>query len=319
MSQARYRFGEAVAELQLEDPAAERYVELVYGACAAPDAPIDARFRIEDGGGGWRLRTTGAVGRLSHGSGLALLRGIGVQDDLEIDRDAGLIRREGDGATVMRWEGEDLWVSSEHAPSRVLIEAAVCRTLVGQPSLLLLHAGAVVIEGAALLLVAPSGGGKTTLTMALSDRGHGLLTDELALWDRRDGAIVPFPRTLFPRQPGVRDDSAPRLARSPNDWGPRPGRTGLGGALFLGEQGAEVAFRPFVPSLETLTELRPLTHSFLVASTWGMTEGAWLVRYASVAAGLAALPCAHLSLGSVEETADAIEAWARQVLKLDAR
>lgn len=50
-------------------------------------------------------------------------------------------------------------------------------------NLLLLHAGAVVKNGRALLMPATPGSGKSTLTAALSLRGWRLLSDEFGAWD----------------------------------------------------------------------------------------------------------------------------------------
>lgn len=67
-----------------------------------------------------------------------------------------------------------------------------------------LHAGAVSIGDAALVLPAKSNHGKTTLTAALLRRGTAYLSDEYALIDDR-GLVHPFPRDLrFDTEQGVR-------------------------------------------------------------------------------------------------------------------
>ncbi len=59
--------------------------------------------------------------------------------------------------------------------------------LIGQRlnHLLLLHAGALVKDGRALVLPALPGSGKSTLTAAMSLRGWRLLSDEFGAWDPR--------------------------------------------------------------------------------------------------------------------------------------
>ncbi|MGA7955289.1 MAG: hypothetical protein WCA07_17395 [Gloeobacterales cyanobacterium] len=57
-----------------------------------------------------------------------------------------------------------------------------------------LHGGAVANEDGAILLLAPSGQGKTTLTLALMARGFTPFTDDIILLDRHTLAVRPFPR-----------------------------------------------------------------------------------------------------------------------------
>jgi hypothetical protein len=61
---------------------------------------------------------------------------------------------------------------------------------------LVLHAGAVALRGAAVVLPAPPDSGKTTLTAALVREGFRYLSDEAALLDPRTGLVHPFPRAL---------------------------------------------------------------------------------------------------------------------------
>ena len=63
-----------------------------------------------------------------------------------------------------------------------------------------LHAGAVVRGGAAVLLPAGSGSGKTTLTAGLLTRGFRLFSDEVAAIDVASGQLVGYPRALSVRR-----------------------------------------------------------------------------------------------------------------------
>ncbi|MDA1228698.1 MAG: hypothetical protein O3A33_12175 [Chloroflexi bacterium] len=72
---------------------------------------------------------------------------------------------------------------------------------------LLLHAGSLSKNGKGLILPAPSESGKTSLTMALTRRGFGYMSDEFGMVDTvgEDIMLHPFPkpfsiknRTLFP-------------------------------------------------------------------------------------------------------------------------
>jgi hypothetical protein len=57
-----------------------------------------------------------------------------------------------------------------------------------------LHGGAVANKHGAILLLAPSGHGKTTLTLALMARGFIPFTDDIILLDPHTLVVQPFPR-----------------------------------------------------------------------------------------------------------------------------
>lgn len=61
---------------------------------------------------------------------------------------------------------------------------------------LIIHAGAVEKNGMAVILPAPPGSGKSTLTAGLVLSGWRLLSDELTLIDRKTGLIHPLPRPV---------------------------------------------------------------------------------------------------------------------------
>jgi hypothetical protein len=59
-----------------------------------------------------------------------------------------------------------------------------------------LHAAALEVAGRACLLVAPSGGGKSTTTWALLHHGFKYLSDELGPVDLRTLEVHPYPHAL---------------------------------------------------------------------------------------------------------------------------
>jgi HprK-related kinase A len=61
---------------------------------------------------------------------------------------------------------------------------------------LILHAAVLERSGAALVLPAPPGSGKSTLCAGLASRGWRLLSDELALLSPASGEIVPLARPI---------------------------------------------------------------------------------------------------------------------------
>jgi hypothetical protein len=65
-----------------------------------------------------------------------------------------------------------------------------------RPELLFLHAAALASRERAFLLVAPSGGGKSTTAWALTHHGFGYLSDELAPVELAGLAVHPYRRAL---------------------------------------------------------------------------------------------------------------------------
>lgn len=58
---------------------------------------------------------------------------------------------------------------------------------------LVLQASAVVIDGRALLIEGPPGSGKSSLALALIDRGAGLIGDDAVTLSVTDGALIAHP------------------------------------------------------------------------------------------------------------------------------
>jgi len=62
---------------------------------------------------------------------------------------------------------------------------------------LLVHAGAVVKNGRAILLPGKSESGKTTLTLGLMNHGYKHLTDEVGAIHHETAEVVPFQRPIY--------------------------------------------------------------------------------------------------------------------------
>ena len=62
---------------------------------------------------------------------------------------------------------------------------------------LFVHAGVVARDGAAVLLPAPPGHGKSTTVAGLVQAGFDFLSDEAAALDVTDGTVHPFPRPIM--------------------------------------------------------------------------------------------------------------------------
>lgn len=73
---------------------------------------------------------------------------------------------------------------------------------------LIIHAAVVERGGLAAVLPGRPGAGKSTLCAALVQRGWRLMTDELALFSRSDGRLVPLPRPV-----SLKNESIALMAR----------------------------------------------------------------------------------------------------------
>ena len=93
----------------------------------------------------------------------------------------------------------------------------VCVAQSVQTGMLFLHAGSVGVGGAAALLIAPTGGGKSTTALAVAQRGHAFLGDDVAAVRLATRELLPFPRSA-----GLREGP---LAASLERPGPAPAAT----------------------------------------------------------------------------------------------
>lgn len=82
---------------------------------------------------------------------------------------------------------------------RELHHRVVRRFIEVRPDLLWIHAGAVSFGGRAIVLVGPSGQGKSTIVEALLDWGCSYLSDEIAPIDPITVAVLPFPVSPWKR------------------------------------------------------------------------------------------------------------------------
>jgi hypothetical protein len=88
-------------------------------------------------------------------------------------------------AAVLSWLDDQLTVGVQHR----------------RPDLFFVHAAALGRDGRALLLVAESGGGKSTTSWAALHHGFALLSDELAPIDPATQHVHPHPRALCLKSP----------------------------------------------------------------------------------------------------------------------
>jgi hypothetical protein len=83
-----------------------------------------------------------------------------------------------------------------------------------RPELYFVHAGVLERGGRALMVVAPSGGGKSTTVWGLVHHGFRYLSDELAPIDVRTMRVHPYPRAITLKRRPPRAYPLPKRARS---------------------------------------------------------------------------------------------------------
>jgi hypothetical protein len=104
------------------------------------------------------------------------------------------VRSQGSEMAIVR-DGE---VAAAYGDAQLLLTQlewhTVTTALEATEAYLPIHGAVLARDGAAVLLLAESGGGKTTLTLGLMRRGWQPLADDIALIDTQTLAIQPFPR-----------------------------------------------------------------------------------------------------------------------------
>ncbi|KQQ87055.1 HprK-related kinase A [Massilia sp. Leaf139] len=156
----RLQTGPFVACIHSSLPALAVALERMYGAYPLMDADTPADFDV-------LLRSPRGLRRLIKPQVYFHYDGLAPFQPLPLDQ------------TYPMFEWAMNWCISNHAHSWLVIHAAV-----------------VEREGAAVILPAPAGSGKSTLCAALVARGWRLLSDELTLIRVDDGRIDPVPRPV---------------------------------------------------------------------------------------------------------------------------
>lgn len=142
----------------------------------------------------FRIRTT------SQACGELVLRAIGACRSPDVADDAPTYVLEV-GEEFAHLDLDDKMVLRKARPGNAfshLVWHFMSQAVAGVRHVLVVHAGVVVApDGNAVLLPAPSGGGKTTLTAGLVRAGFSYLSDEMAAVDPESREVLPVPRSLF--------------------------------------------------------------------------------------------------------------------------
>lgn len=194
--------------------------------------------------------------------------------------------------------------------NRAVVEAS-------RDDFLLVHAGAVARNGAAVLLPGPPGCGKTTLTAALLRSGFAYLSDESPALEAVTGLLHPYPKALSV-EIGAREalaDLEPRGAeRPPSGWAwdqwivdPRAvsGSGGIAGPVPV----RMVVFPEYVGGAETWLEPLPRAQAVLLLAANSFNFGDRPAAHLrAVAALVGGATCHRLTSGEAAAAATVVAA-----------
>ena len=185
-----------------------------------------------------------------------------------------------------------------------------------------IHAGAVVYNGAALIIAGRSGQGKTTLVLGLLRRGLGLLSDEFAIADSAQPLILPYRRSLHIR-PGTPDlipelsflhDQPQQRLGGGIEWSLTPDQ--LARALPCGLASAaplrHVLLLDGPPQPQAEPALVPISAALaaieLLRGTWAASVD-FTGGLARIGRLLDGVTCARLRAGALDPTLDVLMQW----------
>jgi hypothetical protein len=216
-------------------------------------------------------------------------------------------------------------VNLDEAPPESVSDLIVCAAQSIQPHVRFLHAGTVGIGGVGALLIAPSGGGKSTTALAVARRGHAFLGDDVAAVRVDAREVLPFPRAAGLRdgplarslEPQVRAcrplrvrqrSGAERTLVRVSDlfpWsvsGPLPLRF----AFVLDALAEQATLEDFRPGLDERARLQCIATD--TSTAWAVSPGRDLMLLLSVVSLLSGLRCHLVHRGTPDATAGLIEA-----------
>lgn len=333
---AAYRFGEVVVELFSQDDAILRSFSQLYAECSVRPASAAGHLRLK-----CFVRPVPESGLVS--TTFELPAAVDLVEValavLQVRQNAYYVARELAGAewrlvtsvadpsvTLLAVRGGDTVFDPAQLWPTFLRDFLVGTALTSQKEILFLHAASVAVRGRGVLFIGRGGTGKTTLALALTTRGHGLLGDDYASLHMRDLALLPFRRNVHirpgPRAQGVEQalqggryeleafaDGQRRLNATARDLfpaAPAP-RVPLAAAFFLGRFSPEPCLTPLRVSLEQLELLKPLASSGPIRASWGLSPGRRLLGFLRVIDILSKVHCYWLDVGRPEETAAHVE------------
>jgi hypothetical protein len=329
-----FRFGDALLQVVSDHASLLQELDAFYGDCRVPEPSPDG-FRIRCAASllpGVPLLVLSFDGpRQPDLIGVALspyrfrLRQHYVEAPTPVPGWRLLVNGHADNRLLVATNGRVGLVNLDEAPAEFVIDLIVTAVVSVQLGVLFLHAASVGVGGSGALVLGPTEGGKSTTALAVAQRGHAFLGDDIAAVRLATRELLPFPKSA-----GVREGSQARslerqmrgcrhLLATTRDgirrtlvrvsdlfpWsvsGPLPLRF----AFLLEGLADRAAISPFRPGLAELPRLKPMVTDS--SATWGISPGRDLLLFLSVVNLLSGLHCHLVQRGSPEETARVIEA-----------
>jgi hypothetical protein len=229
-----------------------------------------------------------------------------------------ITRRPGCGGLVISRDRLDPVLTSDDGQFVFLFEKDMTIELQKlRHDLYFLHSAAVAAERRALLIIAPSGFGKSTLTWGLLHEGFSYLSDELAPVDLDRMAVLPYPHAIClktaPPSPYRLPDQTLRTSRTmhiPADCLPAKvgsESTHLEAVFFL-----RVKHRLFVPSINPISRAEAAARLFANALNPLAHRGEGLDGAMQIVGKTA---CFELALGNLSATCALVRDAYRDVAK----
>lgn len=180
------------------------------------------------------------------------------------------------------------------------------------------HAAAVAVARGAIVIVAESGTGKTTLSLALLDRGARLLSDEFVFLRKTDRLTAGYQRTFMIREPALAEIANRRVHElcEKTEW--RRSSAGFkiwhtidptdvyGPEVFVDSRplaGIVVVRRPATLAEPACDKIAASVGSLELSRRLN-SEATGLSRLAEIAELVAGVPTYELTLGSLDRTAE---------------
>ena len=205
------------------------------------------------------------------------------------------------------------------------VEYLVGITLGAQPGMLPIHGAAVLMGEAGIVLVGASHSSKTTTSLYMGARGHTLLGDEVALIRLATTEIVPFRRAVNLR-PGPRGLELAAVlglptgngASSSAEWvgrhritrlfPDRPARSApLRAVFFLAGFAERPSLEPFRLTLDRPDVFGWITTPEIAYASWGIVPARRAFRLMVLKQVLSRVPCWLVKVGPPHDTVALIE------------
>jgi hypothetical protein len=236
-----------------------------------------------------------------------------------------LVTAEADGRLFMTADGRRALVNLDEAPREAVVDWIVSVTQSVQAGVLFLHAASVGVVGSGALIIAPSGGGKSTTSLAVARRKHAFLGDDVAAVRLATREVLPFPKAAGLREGSLArslesEVQACRYIHAVNGYGidrllvrvsdlfpwSMSGPLPLRFAFVLDAVGERAEIEELRPGLEERERLMCVATE--ASAAWGVSPGRDLMLLLSVIRLLSGVRCHLLRRGTPEDTARLIEA-----------